>query len=190
MEPNQPNPPQQDSPVRSLPHQQTPWEPTPGLSGTQWLEDLFRSKQPEFHLLSSFDSSELTVPPFVEPSQMDEPPIPGPSPSSEPHEDVQTCEHEPEVAPTQSMEEPFGKFQLSFFYYSQIFLTFSSTISSLSHSTPLCHHQQQYARRIPPSPTPPPSPCVPSQCPQEPQCQAPLIPMMMLARNLLTYDQP
>ncbi|MBW0505395.1 hypothetical protein O181_045110 [Austropuccinia psidii MF-1] len=39
---------------------------------------------------------------------MDEPPIPGPSPSSEPHEDILTCEPEPEVAPTQSMEEPFA----------------------------------------------------------------------------------
>ncbi|MBW0527463.1 hypothetical protein O181_067178 [Austropuccinia psidii MF-1] len=39
---------------------------------------------------------------------MDEPSIPGLSPSSEPHEDVPTREPEPEVAPTQSMEEPFG----------------------------------------------------------------------------------
>ncbi|MBW0532411.1 hypothetical protein O181_072126 [Austropuccinia psidii MF-1] len=37
-----------------------------------------------------------------------EPPIPGPSPSSEPPEDVPTCEPEPEVAPTQSTEEPFA----------------------------------------------------------------------------------
>ncbi|MBW0563184.1 hypothetical protein O181_102899, partial [Austropuccinia psidii MF-1] len=62
----------------NLPHKQTPWQPTPGPSGTRWSEELFR-----------------------------EPPIPAPSPSSEPPEDVLTCEPEPEVAPTQSMEEPF-----------------------------------------------------------------------------------
>ncbi|MBW0561689.1 hypothetical protein O181_101404 [Austropuccinia psidii MF-1] len=43
----------------------------------------------------------------LEPSQTNETPIPGPSPSSKPHEDVPTHEPEPEVAPTQSMEEPF-----------------------------------------------------------------------------------
>ncbi|MBW0512406.1 hypothetical protein O181_052121 [Austropuccinia psidii MF-1] len=59
-------------------------QPTPGLSGTQWSEDL--SHKPSQHI---------------------EPPIPGPSPSSEPPEDVVTHEPEPEVAPTQSMEEPF-----------------------------------------------------------------------------------
>ncbi|MBW0529738.1 hypothetical protein O181_069453 [Austropuccinia psidii MF-1] len=124
IEPTQLNPPPQDYPFPSLPHKQTLWQPTPGPSGTQWLEDLFR-----------------------EPSQTDEPPIPGPSPSSKPHADVPTREPEPEVAPTQSMEEPFGK--------SQIFLTFPLTISSMSHSTPLCHHHRQYACRIPPStPTP------------------------------------
>ncbi|MBW0530529.1 hypothetical protein O181_070244, partial [Austropuccinia psidii MF-1] len=72
------NPPQKDSPVPSFPHKQTPQQPTPGPSDTRWLEELFR-----------------------------EPPIPGPSPSSEPPEDVATREPEPEVAPTQSMEEPF-----------------------------------------------------------------------------------
>ncbi|MBW0484277.1 hypothetical protein O181_023992 [Austropuccinia psidii MF-1] len=82
---NQPNPPQQDSPVPSFPYKQTPQQPTPGPSGTQWSEYLFRK-----------------------PSQTDEPPIPGLSPSSKPHEDVRTCEPEPEVAPTQSMEEPFA----------------------------------------------------------------------------------
>ncbi|MBW0582427.1 hypothetical protein O181_122142 [Austropuccinia psidii MF-1] len=103
IEPNQPNPLRQESPVPSFPCKQTPQPLTPGPSGTQWSEDLFHSKQPEFHLISTFDSSELTVPPFVEPSQTAEPPIPGPSPSSKPHEDVPTCEPEPEVAPTQSM---------------------------------------------------------------------------------------
>ncbi|MBW0485053.1 hypothetical protein O181_024768 [Austropuccinia psidii MF-1] len=121
------------SPIPSLPCQQTPWQLTPGPSGTQWFE-------PKFNLISTFDSSELTLPPFVEPSQTDEPPIPGLSPSSEPHEDVPTREPEPDVAPTQSMEESFGKSQLYLFYSSQLFLSFPLTISSLSHSTPLHHH--------------------------------------------------
>ncbi|MBW0581798.1 hypothetical protein O181_121513, partial [Austropuccinia psidii MF-1] len=77
-------PPRQDSPIPSLPCKQTPWQPTPGPSGTQWSEELIR-----------------------EPCQTKEPPIPGPSPSSQPPEDNMTCEPEPEVAPTQSMEEPF-----------------------------------------------------------------------------------
>ncbi|MBW0517577.1 hypothetical protein O181_057292 [Austropuccinia psidii MF-1] len=81
---NPPNPPQQDSPVPCMPREQTPQQPTPGPSGTQWLEDLSRK-----------------------PSQHDEP-IPGLSPSSKPPEDVPTCEPEPEVAPTQSTEEPFA----------------------------------------------------------------------------------
>ncbi|MBW0592939.1 hypothetical protein O181_132654, partial [Austropuccinia psidii MF-1] len=84
FEPNPPNPPRQDSPVPSLPREQTPRQPTPGPSGTRWSEDLFR-----------------------EASQHDEPPIPGPSPSSEPPEDIATREPQPEVAPTQSTEEPF-----------------------------------------------------------------------------------
>ncbi|MBW0508273.1 hypothetical protein O181_047988 [Austropuccinia psidii MF-1] len=58
---------QQDSPVQCMPLEQTPQQPTAGLSGTQWLEDLIRK-----------------------PSQHDEPPIPGPSPSSKPPEDVLT----------------------------------------------------------------------------------------------------
>ncbi|MBW0517187.1 hypothetical protein O181_056902 [Austropuccinia psidii MF-1] len=68
-----------------LSHRLTSQQPTPGLSGTQWLEDLSR-----------------------EPSQRDEPPIPGPSPSSKPPEDIPTCETEPEVAPMQSTEDPFA----------------------------------------------------------------------------------
>ncbi|MBW0591186.1 hypothetical protein O181_130901, partial [Austropuccinia psidii MF-1] len=81
---NLPNPPQQDSPIPSLPCEQTQRQPTPGPSGTQWSEELFR-----------------------EPSQTKEPPIPGPSPSSQPPEDDTTREPEPEVAPTQSTEETF-----------------------------------------------------------------------------------
>ncbi|MBW0560844.1 hypothetical protein O181_100559, partial [Austropuccinia psidii MF-1] len=79
-----PNPPQQDSPVTGLPREQTPRQPTPGPSGTQWSEELFH-----------------------EPSRTKEPPIPGPSPSSQPPEDDTSREPEPEVAPTQSTEEPF-----------------------------------------------------------------------------------
>ncbi|MBW0494776.1 hypothetical protein O181_034491 [Austropuccinia psidii MF-1] len=52
--------------------------------------------------------NELTLPPFVEPSQTNESPIPGQSPSSEPHEDVPTHDPEPGVAPRKSMEEPFA----------------------------------------------------------------------------------
>ncbi|MBW0494716.1 hypothetical protein O181_034431 [Austropuccinia psidii MF-1] len=63
----------------------TPRKPTPGPSGTQWSKDLFQQL-----------------------SQRDEPPIPGPSPSSKPPEDIATHEPEPEVAPTQSMEQLFG----------------------------------------------------------------------------------
>ncbi|MBW0547440.1 hypothetical protein O181_087155 [Austropuccinia psidii MF-1] len=79
------NPPQQDTPIPSLPHQQTPQQPTPGPSGTQWSEEL-----------------------FCEPSRTTEPPISGPSPSSQPPEDNMTCEPEPEVAPAQTMEEHFA----------------------------------------------------------------------------------
>ncbi|MBW0509618.1 hypothetical protein O181_049333 [Austropuccinia psidii MF-1] len=106
----------------NLPCEQTLRKLTPGLSGTQWLEDSFCGKHLKFHLISTFDSSELTLCPFGGPSQTNEPPIPGPSPSSEPHEDIQACEPEPEVAPTQPMEEPFGKSQIHFFYASQRFL--------------------------------------------------------------------
>ncbi|MBW0570412.1 hypothetical protein O181_110127 [Austropuccinia psidii MF-1] len=85
IEQNPPNPPQQDSPIPSLPCEQTQWQPTPGLSGTQWSEEL-----------------------FCKPSLTEEPPIPGPIPSSQPPEDVPTLEPEPELTPTQSTEEPFA----------------------------------------------------------------------------------
>ncbi|MBW0520860.1 hypothetical protein O181_060575 [Austropuccinia psidii MF-1] len=79
------------------------------LCGTQWSEDLWRSTQQAIPFLTlTFDSSELTLPPFIEPSQYNEPPIPGTSPSSKPPEDVSACEPEPEVAPKQSSEEPFA----------------------------------------------------------------------------------
>ncbi|MBW0466512.1 hypothetical protein O181_006227 [Austropuccinia psidii MF-1] len=125
IEQNPPNPPQQDSPVPRMPCKHNLWQPTPRLSGTQWLEDLFCSKQPTFpFLILNFASSELTFPPFVEPSQYDEPPILGPSKASEPHEDPLTCEPEPEVATTKSMEEPFGKSHFTFF----TLLNFSSPL--------------------------------------------------------------
>ncbi|MBW0487094.1 hypothetical protein O181_026809 [Austropuccinia psidii MF-1] len=85
IEQNPPNPPQQDSPVPCMRRKKTLRQPTPGPSGTPWLEDLFH-----------------------EPSQHNQPPIPGPSQPSKPHEDTFTREPEPEVAPMQSMEEPFA----------------------------------------------------------------------------------
>ncbi|MBW0525963.1 hypothetical protein O181_065678 [Austropuccinia psidii MF-1] len=84
QKPNPQSPLQQDTPILCMPCKKTPWQPTPGLSGTQWLEDLFR-----------------------EPPQSNEPPNPGPSPSSKQQEDVSACEPEPEVALMQSLEEPF-----------------------------------------------------------------------------------
>ncbi|MBW0538869.1 hypothetical protein O181_078584 [Austropuccinia psidii MF-1] len=75
-----------------------------------------------------------------EPSQNDEQPIPGLSPSSEPADNVPTCEPEPEVAPTQSTEKPFGKQLLHFFNSSQLFLTPPLPISSSSHHYLLGHH--------------------------------------------------
>ncbi|MBW0526783.1 hypothetical protein O181_066498 [Austropuccinia psidii MF-1] len=131
-------------------------QPTPGPSGTQWSEESFRKL-----------------------------PIPGPSPSSEPPEDVLTREPEPEVAPMQSMEEPFGKQLLHFFNSSQLFLTFSLTISSLSCHSPLSNYHQQYARPIRPSLSLPPR----THQPPPPRCPAPLIPTMMLTRNSPTCNQ-
>ncbi|MBW0510240.1 hypothetical protein O181_049955 [Austropuccinia psidii MF-1] len=104
-----------------MPCEQTLQQPTPGPSGIRWLEDL-----------------------FCQPSQHDWPPITGPSPSSEPPEDVPTHEPEPEVAPTQSMEEPFCKSQLHFFNSSQLFLTPPSRYSLF------IHNHRQYPHWIPP----------------------------------------
>ncbi|MBW0542986.1 hypothetical protein O181_082701 [Austropuccinia psidii MF-1] len=97
---------------------------------------------------------------------MDGPPIPGPSTSSKPHEDIPTREPKPEVALTQSMEEPFGKSQISLFYSCQSFLTFPLTICSSSHSVITIDN------------TPIGSPL------------PPLIPTMTLSRNLPTYNRP
>ncbi|MBW0494325.1 hypothetical protein O181_034040 [Austropuccinia psidii MF-1] len=98
------------SPLPGIPHKQTLGQRTPGPSGTQWSEELFHNKQPNKPLLiSTFKSSELTLPPFVEPSQSNEPPIPGPSQSSKPHEEAPTHEPKREVDPAQSMEEHFAR---------------------------------------------------------------------------------
>ncbi|MBW0501012.1 hypothetical protein O181_040727 [Austropuccinia psidii MF-1] len=82
-EQNPPNPLQQDTSVPCMPCEQTPQEPTSGLSGTQWSENS-----------------------FCEPSQDNEPPIPGSSPSPEAHGDLSPFKPEPEVALTHSLEEP------------------------------------------------------------------------------------
>ncbi|MBW0554325.1 hypothetical protein O181_094040 [Austropuccinia psidii MF-1] len=65
------------------------------------------TKSPPTRLTCSMYASRANPVATNEPSQHNEPPIPGPSPSSEPPEDVLTCEPEPEVAPTQSTEDPF-----------------------------------------------------------------------------------
>ncbi|MBW0471190.1 hypothetical protein O181_010905 [Austropuccinia psidii MF-1] len=94
-----------------MPCKKTLQQQTPGLIGTEWPEDLFQDS-----------------------SQHDEPPIPGLSQCSKPqvpsHEDTSTCEPEPEEAPMQFMEEPFGKSPL------HLFLTAPLTISSLSRYNP------------------------------------------------------
>ncbi|MBW0552666.1 hypothetical protein O181_092381 [Austropuccinia psidii MF-1] len=102
-----------------------------------------------------------------QPTPGPKPPIPGLSPSSQPPEDVTTREPEPEVAPTQSTEEPFGKSQFHFFNSTQLFLTPPSTISSLSRHSPLHNHHRRYARWIPPSPE------IPSSAPENPNASSP-----------------
>ncbi|MBW0522759.1 hypothetical protein O181_062474 [Austropuccinia psidii MF-1] len=96
-----------------MPHEQTLWQPTPGPSGTQLSEDLFCGKQKAVpFLILPFKSSELTLPPFVEPSQNNEPPILGPSKASDSqlpsHESALTIEPEPEVHSMQSTKDPFA----------------------------------------------------------------------------------
>ncbi|MBW0567164.1 hypothetical protein O181_106879 [Austropuccinia psidii MF-1] len=70
------------------------------------------------------------------PSQHNDPPIPGPSPSSEPPEDIPTHEPEPEVAPMQSREDPFGKSPLLFLYSYQLFPPLLQ--STLAHPATPC----------------------------------------------------
>ncbi|MBW0493993.1 hypothetical protein O181_033708 [Austropuccinia psidii MF-1] len=150
---NPPDTPQQDSPVQCMPLKQTPPQPTSGLSGTQWPEDL-----------------------FCEPSQHNEPPIPGLIPSPEQPEDIVTCEPEPEVAPTQSMEEPFA-------------LPATPHLIIIIDNTPV-----RSPPPISPAPTLPPSTDLPpiaadNPTASSPWCQAHLIPTMMLSRNSPTCDQ-
>ncbi|MBW0486251.1 hypothetical protein O181_025966 [Austropuccinia psidii MF-1] len=80
IEQNTPDPPQQDSPVPHMPYKKTQRQTTPGPSGTQWSVDLFCSKQKANpYPFLTFYVIELTLPPFLEPSQNDETPIPDPS---------------------------------------------------------------------------------------------------------------
>ncbi|MBW0472188.1 hypothetical protein O181_011903 [Austropuccinia psidii MF-1] len=143
-----------------------PWDsnskqPTPGPSGTQWLEDLFHGKQQAISfLILAFALSELTFPPFVEPSQHYAPPIPGPSQSS----DSQLPSHENNW--TYSLTPPL-------------------TISSLTLHSTLYNHHRQYTCWIPP-----PSPATSTQLPPRTQFSPPLIPMMRLCRNSPTCDRP
>ncbi|MBW0468642.1 hypothetical protein O181_008357 [Austropuccinia psidii MF-1] len=146
------------------------------------------TKSPSTRYSSSSYAFKLTLPPFVEP------PIPGPSQFSKSqvpsHEDALTFEPEPEVTPTQSTEDSFGKLLLSFFSCFQHSLTPPLTISSSSH----------YPRSIliidnmpigsplhlplPHSSTPP---CA---LPLPLRTQPPLIPMMRLCRSSPTCNQP
>ncbi|MBW0486497.1 hypothetical protein O181_026212 [Austropuccinia psidii MF-1] len=130
------------------------------------------------------------------PSQHNEPPIQSSESRVPSHEDTSACEHEPEVAPMQSTEEPYVKSPLYFFYSYKISLTPPLTISSLSHYSPLCHYHLRYACRLPhppPSSPPVPPPSTPTQRSQAPPPQrhkASLIPTMRLGRNLPNCDQP
>ncbi|MBW0501945.1 hypothetical protein O181_041660 [Austropuccinia psidii MF-1] len=177
IEQNTPNPLHQDTPVPCNPCQQTPWQPTPSPSGTQWSEDLFCSKQKAIpFLILSFDSSELALPPFVEPSQYNEPPIPGSSPSLNPHEDLSACEPEPEVALKHSLEEPFV-------------IIYNMPFGSPPPPPPCLILNP--SPPVPSSSTPTTDPS-PETLPLPPRTQppSPLIPTMGLGRNLPTYNQP
>ncbi|MBW0568428.1 hypothetical protein O181_108143 [Austropuccinia psidii MF-1] len=102
-----------------MPRKQTPWQPTPGPSGTQWLKYL---------------------------------------------------SHEPEVALTQSTEEPFARPATP---CSIIIINNMPVGSPPSHSS---------SPRVTPPSTPIP---VPPRTPPP----SPLTPTITLARNLPTYDQ-
>ncbi|MBW0475046.1 hypothetical protein O181_014761 [Austropuccinia psidii MF-1] len=88
-------------PQKDTPVPCMPCKQTPGPSGTQWSRTC--SATP-------IQSSKLQVPS---------------------HEDTSTFEHEPEVAQTQSMEEPFGKSPLYFFYSYKLSLTRPDTPHSI-----------------------------------------------------------
>ncbi|MBW0476603.1 hypothetical protein O181_016318 [Austropuccinia psidii MF-1] len=90
-----------------------------------------------------------------------------------PHEDVLTCEPEPEVAPTQSMEEPFAHPTPphSIITIDNMTVTSPSPFSFPDSATfPSCSPSLQVPPRTPPPP--------------------PLIPTMALDRNLPTYYRP
>ncbi|MBW0527391.1 hypothetical protein O181_067106 [Austropuccinia psidii MF-1] len=146
---NPPNTLQKDSPVPCMCRKKTLRQLTACPSGTQ---------------------CEMTLPPFIEPSQHNEPPIPGPSHSSESqlpsHEDASTCGPEPEVAPTQSTEDPFFKSPLSIFSCYQHSLTAPLTISTLPE-TPC----SIIIINDTPVRTPPPLPLPPGTHPHHEACQ-------------------
>ncbi|MBW0521188.1 hypothetical protein O181_060903 [Austropuccinia psidii MF-1] len=93
-------------------------------------------------------------------------------------EDVLTCQPEPEVAPTQSTEDPFGKSPLLFLDSYQLFLTPPLIISSSSRYSPLRNHHQRYGRQIPPpsTPTQVPSPEILASAPKNPTVSSALVP--------------
>ncbi|MBW0496764.1 hypothetical protein O181_036479 [Austropuccinia psidii MF-1] len=89
-----------------------PCKQAPQQGGTQWLQELLHGKEKALPLpILTFKVSELTFPPFVDPSQHNEPPIPGSSQAQDSqvlsNDNNFTCEPEPEVAPVQRMEENF-----------------------------------------------------------------------------------
>ncbi|MBW0493208.1 hypothetical protein O181_032923 [Austropuccinia psidii MF-1] len=57
------NPSQQDSPIPCMPHKQTPQPPTPGLSGTQWLEDLSGTRHATPRSVIIIDNMPIGSPP-------------------------------------------------------------------------------------------------------------------------------
>ncbi|MBW0525212.1 hypothetical protein O181_064927 [Austropuccinia psidii MF-1] len=117
----------------------------------------------------------------VKSSQTKEPPIPGPSPLSQPPEDNTTCEPEPEVAPTQSMEEPFARPATP----RSIIIIDDTPVGSPPPPPPSSYPT------CPPSPSVPPLHSNPGSLPvpREPRCKAPLICTMTLTRNSPIYDQ-
>ncbi|MBW0501501.1 hypothetical protein O181_041216 [Austropuccinia psidii MF-1] len=110
-----------------MPHKQTPLQPTPGLSGTQLSEVLFKG-----------------------PSEVPASQVP-------PTENYSTHEPETKVALMQSIEETFVKHKISHFFSCQHSLTPPLTISSSFHPSLKIDHHQQYTRWIQPSPPSPSS---------------------------------
>ncbi|MBW0565175.1 hypothetical protein O181_104890 [Austropuccinia psidii MF-1] len=126
-------------------------------------EDLFCGKKQAIPLLIlTFDSYELTLPPFVQTSQYNEPLIPGSSQSSKSqlpsHEDALTCEPGLEMAPMKSKEDPFGKFP-----------TFTHPSFQLILLPPLHNNHLQYTCWLPPGSFP----RDPSHCPENPTTSSP-----------------